>query len=125
MDPKKTIFMLLAVLVITLAIGAARSLADDVDLKSFLVGKWHQEVGDFVGDTVFNSDGTFTSLASKKGTSYHEGVKGHWQIRNENELWQHNEDCSPNDCAAEWDGTWIKVIDNDHIQNKLGDAYRQ
>lgn len=106
------------------------SAAGNDDLSSYLAhGKWHEEVetemGTMVQETVFNRDGTFTALARIKGSTYHEGSEGRWEVRDGNILWFYYEQCSPDPCAFEKESTWIKVIDDNHIQEKLGDAYRQ
>jgi hypothetical protein len=75
-------------------------------------------------ETVFNSNHTFMPLAWTRGTSYRVGTESDWNIRNEDELWMHNLQCSPNPCAAEWDSTRIEVIDDDHFRNRFGDVYR-
>jgi len=114
----------LAVLLLSFAVAAARVAAQRVNLNYYLVGKWHQDVGEMSGETVFNSNHTFTSLAWTRGTSYHSGARGEWEIRNEDQLWKHNFECSPNPCSAEWDDTRIEVIDQNHFRNRLGDVYR-
>ena len=100
------------------------------DLSSYLAhGTWHEEVqtqmGTMVQETVFNRGGSFTALARINGTDYHQGSEGRWQVRDGNILWFYNDHCSPNPCATEKESTWIKVIDDNHLQNKLGDAYRE
>lgn len=112
----------------TLALAAAlcvlQAVAQQVDLNQYLVGKWHQDVGNMSGETVFNTNHTFTSLAWTRGTPYRSGARGEWEIRYGDELWMHNLECSPNKCAAEWDSTRIQVIDTDHFRNRFGDVYR-
>jgi hypothetical protein len=102
----------------------AASAAQHVDLNRYLVGKWHQDVGNMSAETVFNPNQTFTSLAWTRGTPYRTGRRGEWEIRNEDELWLHNFDCSPNRCPVEWENTRIEPIDENHFRNRFGDVYR-
>ena len=131
MNRKRLSVILLFPLPILLATGVFRAFAaDDGDLRSYLAhGTWYHEVatemGTMVQETVFNRDGTFTALAHVKGTPYHQGTEGRWDVRDGNMLWFYYDRCSPDPCSAEKEGTWIKVIDDDHLQDKLGDAYRE
>jgi len=95
-----------------------------VDLNRFLVGKWHQEVGAMVAETVFTAGHAFTSLAWTRGTPYRTGASGRWEIKYGDQLWQYNDECSPDPCAVKSEGTKIEVIDDDRIRNKFGVAYR-
>ncbi|SRR5258707_10889510 len=87
-----------------------------LDLRSFLIGKWHQELGPFVTETVLNTDGTYTSITI--GWGPWEYVQGRWEVRYGNQLWQDRCD------RPLPEGTPIWVIDPDHFQNKLGIATR-
>jgi hypothetical protein len=91
-------------LIIALALSAAMCApfvnAEQPDLKTLLVGKWRQPSGKVTGET--------------------------WEIRAGNQLWLHNLNWSPKEnhgmkiAVPEWDGTEIRVIDNDHIVDKTG-----
>ena len=114
----------LAALALVAAVYVTRTAAQQVDLNQYLVGKWHQDVGNMSAETVFNSNHTFTSLAWTRGTPYRTGGRGEWEIRNGDELWQHNIECSPNRCPIEWENTRVEVVDENHLRNRFGDAYR-
>jgi hypothetical protein len=115
---KSAIMSLTLSAVLTIGLTAARAPAQQLDLQSFLVGKWHQELGPYVTDTVLNGDGTYTSITIQRGTTYWEGVQGNWEIRVGNQLWQSRRD------GRLPEGTPIRVIDANHFQNKLGIATR-
>jgi hypothetical protein len=114
----------IGLLIVLVAWGAVLGAAPRADLDHYLVGKWHQDVGNMSGETVFNTNHTFTSLAWTRGTTYRTGARGEWEIRNEDQLWTHNEECSPNPCIAEWDSTRVEVLDEDHFRNRFGEVYR-
>ena len=131
MSRKRLSVVLLFPLLVVLGARAFRAFAEDNDdLRSYLSpGTWYQEtateMGTMATETVFNGDGTFTALAQVKGTPNHQGAEGRWDVRDGNILWFYYERCSPDPCPYEKEGTWIKVIDHNHFQNKLGDAYRE
>jgi hypothetical protein len=99
------------------AIGLAttHAAAQQLNLRSFLIGKWHQELGPYVTETVLNANGTYTSITC--GPPGCEGVEGGWEVRFGNQLWQSSDRALP-------EGTPIRVVDPDHFQNKLGVAAR-
>jgi hypothetical protein len=93
--------------------------AQQPDLRSFLVGKWHQECLGYVTETVLTADGTFTSIT--EGGPYRQDVRGRWEVRHGNQLWQEWEAWNPPNLPKPLpEGTTIQVIDADHFQNKLG-----
>jgi hypothetical protein len=120
----RSLRMAFALLLLAGAFSAVQALAQKVDLNRYLVGKWHQDVGKMTAETVFNSNHTFTSLAWTRGTPYRNGSRGDWEIRNDNQLWMHNRECSPDACAIEWDDTKVEVIDDNHFRNRFGEVYR-
>lgn len=130
MTRKRLTVVLLFPLLILLAMSGFRAFADDNDdLRSYLAhGTWYQEIATEMGtmaqETVFNRDGTVTALAQVRGTPYHQGGEGRWDIR-DGIHWFYYDRCSPDPCAVEKEGTWIKVIGENHLQDKLGDAYRE
>ena len=40
-------------------------------------------------------------------------------------LWSFYEHCSPDPCPLKRESTWIKIVDANHLLDKLGDAYRE
>jgi hypothetical protein len=93
------------------------------DLRSFLIGKWHQEYLGYVCENVLAADGTFSSITV--GGPFRQDVRGRWEVRDGNWLWQEWDFWNPVNIPKPLpDGTMIEVIDADHFRNKLGVATR-
>jgi hypothetical protein len=91
------------------------------DLRSFLIGKWQQEYGPYVTETVFTAAGTFTSITFQLGAPYRQNVQGRWEVKYGNQLWQEWDSWNPSTLPKPLpEGTTIEVIDSDHFRNKLG-----
>jgi len=95
-------------------------------VEQYLVGKWHQEYGPYVTETVLKTDFTFTSITIQRGAPYRLYVEGDWEVRgNDDQLWTQWTYWEPRNLKKPLpEGTMIKVIDHDHFKNKLGDVYR-
>lgn len=109
------------VLVGVASVGEVQS--QQYNLDTLLVGKWHQQYGALVTETLFSGGNPheFISLTVQAGTSYRFCVQGQWEIRNGSQLWQHNLRWIPDNIRVpEWEGTPIQVIDANHLRNKLG-----
>ena len=113
---------ILIVATVVSAVGlTATSTAQQPDLRSFLTGKWHQEYGPYVTETVLNAGGTFTSITVQPGTPYRLYVQGRWEIKNGNQLWQEWENWEPRTLSKPLpEGSMIEPIDRDHFRNKFG-----
>lgn len=97
------------------------------NLDSLLVGKWHQEYGALITETLFSGGRPheFIALTVQRGTSYRFCVQGEWEIRSGNQLWQHNLRWIPDNVRVpEWEGAVIEVVDANHLRNKAGDVFR-
>jgi hypothetical protein len=120
MKPRIRAVLMLTASLVAVGLTTVRAPAQQPDLRSFLIGKWHQEFGPYVSETVLNGDGTYTSIMIQRGTPYRQDFQGRWDVRFGNQLWQ--ESWPPNGLLPE--GTLVQPIDSDHFQNKLGIATR-
>ena len=113
-------------LVSLLALPLLPAPAPTTRVEQYLVGKWHQEYGPYVTETVLKTDFTFTSITIQRGAPYRLYVEGDWEVRgNDDQLWTQWTYWEPRNLKKPLpEGTMIKVIDHDHFKNKLGDVYR-
>lgn len=111
----------LAALLIAIILLAGPAPANPASLETYLVGKWHQEYGPYVTETVLTAKHTFTSITVQPGTPYRLHVEGTWEIRNEDELWLEWTDWVPHNIQKPLpEGSKIEIIDQDRFRNKLG-----
>ena len=97
-----------------------------------MVGKWRQQLGPAVTETVYLPSGRFTSITRDQFTSFYS--EGRWEVRNEMVIayftnwWprqMRNVDGSTTEIRMpEWESTWVRFLDNNRVENKLGIAYR-
>lgn len=122
MNYRWPISVALAALLFALALAAAPARATPSWLEGYLShGKWHQEYGPFVTETVFKRDRTFTSITIKRGAPYKLYVEGNWYVRPGNQLWMEWTNWEPHTINKPLpEGTMVKVIDDNHFRNKLG-----
>jgi len=100
--------------------------AQQYSLESVLVGKWRQQYSGLITDTVFTAGHEFVAETVQPGSAYRVYISGTWEIRNSNQLWQHNLRVSPSNLQVqEWEGTEIAVIDANHLRTGSGgDLFR-
>ncbi len=100
--------------------------------ERLLVGKWQQQYGTCISESVFTADGRFTSITRDQFRSFYS--EGRWEIK-DGVLISHFVDWSPRSMPnvdgsttpiwmPEWESTWIRFLDYDRLQNKVGIAYR-
>ena len=79
-----------------------------------------------ITDTVFTAGHEFVAETVQPGSAYRVYISGTWEIRNSNQLWQHNLRVSPSNLQVqEWEGTEIAVIDANHLRTGSGgDLFR-
>lgn len=91
------------------------------EAEQLLVGKWRQQYGPFISETVYLANGRFTSITT--GGVYRFYCEGRWEIR-QGMLITYFEDWWPRVRMPGWEGTPIRFLDENRFQNKLGIAYR-
>ncbi len=111
--------------VFTIAANATEVRAQQSDLKRLLVGTWRQVLGPYVTQTMFTPDRHFTTVTVQQGTPYRQLCKGTWNTKG-NLLTLYFGTCTPkrNVRMPASESTLIRVIDANHLRNKLGDVYR-
>lgn len=121
MNHRRLILTALAVLLTTAAFGAARAHAQQrEDLETLLVGKWYQQSGSYVVETVLNANGEFTAVGYQPGTPYRQYVVGRWWLQN-GQLWTEWEQWEPHSIEKPLpEGTPVYFIDRNHFRNKFG-----
>jgi hypothetical protein len=104
----------------------------DEEMAQLLVGKWRLQYGNSVMETVYMSNGRFTSLSSDGVYPFY--CAGRWTVRNGSiyayfEDWQPR--CTPmvdGSCTPirmpEWEADPIQFLDNNRYQTQLGIFYR-
>jgi hypothetical protein len=121
MNYRWSVSIALAVLVFAFALAAANTPAKPGSLEEYLYGKWHQEYGPYVTETVLNTDLTFTSVTVQKGAPYRLYVEGKWKVKYQNQLWMYWVNWEPRSIKKPLpEGTTVEVIDHNHFRNKLG-----
>jgi hypothetical protein len=124
MNRRLSIGVALTIALFALGLAATRTPAK-TRMEEFLTGKWHQEYGPYVTETVLNGDGTFISETIQRGAPYRLYVEGRWSVRYENQLWMEWDNWEPHTINKPLpEGTMFQVIDQDHFRNKLGVATR-
>ena len=124
MNYRSSLRLALAGMLFAVALTATRTPAQS-RMERFLMGKWHQEYGPYITETVLNGDGTFTSETIQRGAPYRLYVEGTWCVRYENQLWMEWYNWEPHTVNRPLpEGTMVEVIDQDHFRNKLGVATR-
>jgi hypothetical protein len=124
MNYRSLVSLAVAGMLLVLALTATHTPAK-TRMEAFLMGKWHQEYGPYVTETVLNGDGTFISETVQQGTPYRLYVEGTWSVRYENQLWMEWYNWEPHTINKPLpEGTMFEVIDQDHFRNKLGVATR-
>jgi len=110
-----------AVLVSAFALTAAHAPAKPQSLEEYLYGKWRQEYGPYITETVLNTNLTFTSLTVQRGAPYRLYVEGTWKVKYQNQLWMYWVNWEPHTIKRPLpEGTTVEVIDRNHFRNKLG-----
>jgi hypothetical protein len=139
--PKHALGVALAVL--TLVGSAPIAIAQQKDLRTFLVGKWQQWNRSMIGTNDLcvldlRPDGNFMEYIYVNGnTSYTPAwISGKWEIRSGNKLYLHNLGWFPvytHDAnyqkngytqVSDWTVVTIQIIDATHTRNDAGVATR-
>src|SRR5215468_11568837 len=104
--------LLAVLLVFATATLPAQTSAQTYNLERLLMGKWHQEYGPYVTETVFSLRGQyheFTSVTVQRGAPYRLYVVGEWRVNNNRDLWTYPKDWQPHDVRMFAEGTPINV----------------
>jgi hypothetical protein len=89
--------------------GVTNVRAQQYSLDGVLIGKWHQEYGPYVSETVFTAGHEFMTVTIQRGAPYRLYIQGRWEVRYGNQLWQHNLHWVPDNIrVAEWEGTQFR-----------------
>ncbi|HXA95831.1 MAG TPA: hypothetical protein VN323_09735 [Candidatus Dormibacteraeota bacterium] len=121
MNHKFIPILIVASMVFTIGLTAAHAPAQQPDLRTFLIGKWHQEYGPYVTESVLTAGGTYTSITIQPGTAYRLYVQGRWDVRYGNQLWMEWENWEPSNLRKPLpEGTLVQPIDANHFRSKFG-----
>jgi hypothetical protein len=93
---------------------------DDFAVARLLVGTWRLQYGPYMIETVYQSDGHFSSITRNQFKAFY--CEGSWEVR-QGMLVQHYTSWYPRVRMPDAESTYVNFIDANRFLHKMGSAY--